>query len=65
MTLYRVGAAPCCLRTTAGARQFCAVRSYLSTAAKHGHSSMVGIAAVRCGDAAPDKSLGSKLTFPV
>ena len=37
MTLYRVGAAPC-LRTTAGARQFCAVRSYPATAAKHGHS---------------------------
>ncbi len=27
-----------CLRTAAGARQFCAVRSYLSTAAKHGLS---------------------------
>lgn len=24
-----------CLRTTTGARQFCAIRSYLSTAAKH------------------------------
>jgi hypothetical protein len=24
-----------CLRTLAGARQFCAIRSYLSTAAKH------------------------------
>jgi transposase len=26
------------LRTTTGARQFCAIRSYLSTAAKHGRS---------------------------
>ena len=25
-----------CLRTLTGARQFCAIRSYLSTAAEHG-----------------------------
>ena len=27
-----------CLRTLTGARQFCAIRSYVSTAAKHGRS---------------------------
>ena len=27
-----------CLRTLTGARQFCAIRSYLSTAAKHGRT---------------------------
>ena len=27
-----------CLRTLTGARQFCAIRSYLSTTAKHGLS---------------------------
>ena len=29
-----------CLRTTAGATAFCALRSYLSTAAKHGRSAL-------------------------
>jgi hypothetical protein len=28
-----------CLRTLTGATQFCAIRSYLSTAAKHGRHS--------------------------
>ncbi len=27
-----------CLRTLTGAKQFCAIRSYLSAAAKHGHN---------------------------
>jgi transposase len=27
-----------CLRTLTGAAQFCAIRSYLSTAAKHGRA---------------------------
>ena len=27
-----------CLRTLTGAKQFCAIRSYLSTAAKHGRN---------------------------
>lgn len=27
-----------CLRTLTGAKQFCAIRSYLSTAAKHGRT---------------------------
>ncbi|HEX3780830.1 MAG TPA: transposase [Pseudonocardiaceae bacterium] len=31
-----------CLRTLTGARQFCAIRSYLSTAAKHGRHNVRG-----------------------
>lgn len=33
---FRKPAGTGCLRTLTGARQFCAIHSYLSTAAKHG-----------------------------
>ena len=38
-----------CLRTMTGVRQFCAVRSYLSTAAKHGLSFFDALAALTEG----------------
>jgi len=38
-----------CLRTMSGARQFCAIRSYLSTAAKHGLSFFDALAMLTAG----------------
>ena len=40
-----------CLRTLAGAKQFCAIRSYLSTAAKHGHTSLDALVTLAEGQA--------------
>ena len=39
-----------CLRTMAGARQFCAIRTYLSTAAKHGLSFFDALVMLANGD---------------
>jgi transposase len=39
-----------CLRTLTGARQFCAIRSYLSTAAKHGLSFLDALAMLAEGE---------------
>ena len=39
-----------CLRTMTGARQFCAIRSYLSTAAKHGLSYFDALVMLTEGD---------------
>ena len=38
-----------CLRTLTGAQQFCAIRSYLSTAAKHGMSFLEALIALTEG----------------
>lgn len=40
-----------CLRTLAGAKQFCAIRSYLSTAAKHGRTSFDALVTLAEGQA--------------
>ncbi len=40
-----------CLRTLTGAKQFCAIRSYLSTAAKHGHTSFDALVTLAEGQA--------------
>jgi transposase len=42
--------APTCLRTLTGAKQFCAIRSYLSTAAKHGRTFFDTLVALAEGD---------------
>lgn len=39
-----------CLRTMTGARQFCAIRSYLSTAAKHGLSFFDALTMLTAGE---------------
>jgi transposase len=39
-----------CLRTLTGARQFCAIRSYLSTAAKHGTGSFDALVMLTKGE---------------
>ncbi len=39
-----------CLRTMTGASQFCAIRSYLSTAAKHGLSFFDALAMLTAGE---------------
>lgn len=40
-----------CLRTLTGAKQFCAIRSYLSTATKHGHTSLDALVTLAEGQA--------------
>jgi hypothetical protein len=39
-----------CLRTLAGAQQFCAIRSYLATAAKHGLNLLDALTRLAAGD---------------
>jgi transposase len=39
-----------CLRTLAGAQQFCAIRSYLATAAKHGLNQLDALTRLAAGD---------------
>jgi transposase len=39
-----------CLRTLTGARQFCTIRSYLSTAAKHGMGSFDALVMLTKGE---------------
>lgn len=39
-----------CLRTLAGAQHFCAIRSYLATAAKHGLNQLDALTRLTSGD---------------
>src|SRR5205085_8297078 len=46
-----------CFRTPAGARSFCRVRSYLSTARKQGHSLLYSLERVLAGKPLPFQSI--------
>ena len=46
-----------CFRTPAGARRFCRVRSYLSTAHKQGHSLLYSLERVLAGKPLPFQSI--------